>query len=49
MTHWRRDGDLAAIRGPDSLAKLAEPEQKACEALWRDIAALLERAGGRAR
>jgi tetratricopeptide (TPR) repeat protein len=49
MAHWQRDGDLAAIHDPDSLAKLAEPDRKACEALWRDVAALLERAEGRAR
>ncbi len=46
MNHWRRDPDLAAIRDSDALAMLAEPERKACERLWADVSALLQKAIG---
>jgi hypothetical protein len=44
LEHWQRDVDLAGIRDKTSLAELPEPERKACEALWRDVEELLEKA-----
>jgi serine/threonine-protein kinase len=44
LTWWRRDPDLAGLRDPDPLARLAEDERKEWIALWAEVAALLARA-----
>jgi hypothetical protein len=41
---WQAEADLAGIRDADKVAKLPESEQKACRALWADVAALLKKA-----
>jgi hypothetical protein len=46
LRHWQEDTDLAAVRDPAALAQLPPPERAACQKLWADVAALLERAGG---
>jgi serine/threonine-protein kinase len=43
LRHWQKDADLAGIRDPDAVAKLAAGEQAACEKLWADVAALLKK------
>jgi hypothetical protein len=47
LRHWQRDADLASVRDPAALARLPREERSAWERLWADVAALLERAGGR--
>lgn len=42
LGHWKVDPDLAGIRERDALKKLFADEQKAWEALWRDVDALLK-------
>ena len=37
---------LAAVRDPEALARLPEPERKQWQSLWSDIDSLLERAQG---
>ena len=49
LQHWKADPDLAGLRDPAALDKLPEDEQNACRALWKDVDALLARAGGDAR
>jgi serine/threonine-protein kinase len=46
LAPWRDDPDLAAMRDPAALGKLAPAERQECRALWRDLDALLERAHG---
>jgi serine/threonine-protein kinase len=46
LRYWQEDPDLAAVRDPAALAQLPQPERAAWQALWADVAALLERAGG---
>ena len=45
LQHWKADPDLAGLRDAGSLAKLPKDEQDACRALWKDVDALLARAG----
>jgi Flp pilus assembly protein TadD len=45
MRHWQQDSDLAGVRGEQALAALPQAERKAWAKLWRDVAALLDRAG----
>ena len=40
------DTNLAAVRDPEALAKLPEPERKEWQSLWSDVDSLLERAQG---
>ena len=47
MQHWQRNPDLAGIREVAALAKLPPAEKKACEKLWADVTALLQKAGPR--
>jgi serine/threonine-protein kinase len=43
LTLWRVDPDLACVRDPGELGKLAEGERKEYLALWADVAAVLAR------
>jgi serine/threonine-protein kinase len=43
LTLWRVDPDLACVRDPGELAKLAEGERKEYLALWADMAGVLAR------
>ena len=45
LRYWQKDPDLAGIRDAAALAKLPAEERAACEKLWADAAALLEKAG----
>src|SRR5262245_24528579 len=45
LTLWQDEPDLAGLREPAELEKLAEDERKACLALWADVAAVLARCG----
>jgi serine/threonine-protein kinase len=40
LQHWQKDPDLAGIRDPVAVGKLAADEQEACKKLWADVAAL---------
>jgi tetratricopeptide (TPR) repeat protein len=44
MTRWQQDPDFAGIRGPEALAQLSAGERTECEALWREVEALTDRA-----
>jgi serine/threonine-protein kinase len=44
LRYWQKDTDLASIRDAAALAKLPAEERKACEKLWADVAALLNKA-----
>ncbi len=44
LQHWKADTDLAGLREPAELAKLADDEQKACRALWVEVDALVKKA-----
>jgi serine/threonine-protein kinase len=43
LTRWREDPDLACVRDPSELDKLASGERKEFLALWAEVAALLAR------
>jgi tetratricopeptide (TPR) repeat protein len=43
ILHWNINPDLAGLREPSALAKLPEDEQRACRALWTEVAALLSK------
>jgi serine/threonine-protein kinase len=43
LTHLQADPDLAGLREPNALEKLSADEREECSALWKDIAALLDR------
>jgi hypothetical protein len=45
LRHWQEDSDLAGIRDAAALAKLPAEERTACEKLWADVAALLQKTG----
>jgi hypothetical protein len=45
MRHWQTDPDLAGVRDKDGLARLPDAERRLWEALWSDVAAVLNRAG----
>ena len=44
LRHWEADPDLAGIRDEGPLATLPEDERDECQALWAEVAALIERA-----
>ncbi|HWB09752.1 MAG TPA: serine/threonine-protein kinase [Pirellulales bacterium] len=44
LTRWKADPDLARLREPHELERLPADEQKEWHALWKDVAALLDRA-----
>jgi serine/threonine-protein kinase len=41
LTRWQKEPDLACVRDPGELNKLAEQERKEYLALWADVAAVL--------
>jgi serine/threonine-protein kinase len=43
LTRWRENPDLACLREPDVLDKLAADERRECLALWAEVAAVLAR------
>src|SRR5262249_18107066 len=43
LSSWLRDGDLVLVREAKALAALPEPERKAWQQFWEDVAALLKR------
>jgi serine/threonine-protein kinase len=43
LTRWREDADLACVRDPGELDKLAAEERKEFLALWAEVAAVLAR------
>jgi hypothetical protein len=46
MAHWKADADLTGVRDHSELASLPADEQEAWRALWKDVDALLKKAGG---
>ncbi len=44
IKHWQQDSDLTGIREEAALAKLPAEERAAFAKLWKDVAALLEKA-----
>jgi serine/threonine protein kinase/tetratricopeptide (TPR) repeat protein len=44
LRHWLDDTAFAAVRGPQALAKLPEPERQPWQRLWDDVASTLARA-----
>jgi serine/threonine-protein kinase len=46
LTSWRGDPDLAGLREPLALARLAADERKDCLGLWREVGVVLERSRG---
>jgi tetratricopeptide (TPR) repeat protein len=47
LQHWQKDVDLASVREPNMLAKLAAEEREPFTKLWADVAALLKKAEDR--
>ena len=43
LTHWGSDADLASVRDPAALDRLADNERAAWQALWRDVDELANR------
>jgi hypothetical protein len=43
LRHWRSDPDLASVRDPKALDRLADDDRAAWQALWRDVDELAER------
>ncbi len=43
LSSWREDPDLASLRDPAALERLSPDERQECRALWRDLAARIER------
>jgi Flp pilus assembly protein TadD/serine/threonine protein kinase len=43
LAHWQKDPDLASVRDRAALDRLPDNECTAWQALWRDVAVLLER------
>ena len=46
LKQWKVDTNLAAVRDPEALARLPEPERKEWQSLWADVDTLIERAQG---
>jgi hypothetical protein len=40
--HWKRDPDLAGVRGEAALAKLPEAERQGWRTLWADVEQVLQ-------
>jgi serine/threonine-protein kinase len=43
LAQWRRDGDRAFVRDPQSLGRLREDERSGWQSLWRDVDRLANR------
>jgi tetratricopeptide (TPR) repeat protein len=43
LAHWRQDADLASVRDPQALDRLADSERAAWQALWSDVDDLAKR------
>ncbi len=43
LAHWHRDPDLASVRDPQALGRLADNERAAWQALWHDVDELAKR------
>jgi serine/threonine-protein kinase len=43
LTRWQKEPDLACVRDPDQLDKLAADERKEYQAIWEQVAAVLVR------
>jgi hypothetical protein len=43
LNQWQQDPHLAGIRNREALARLPEGERNACETLWAEVQALLDR------
>jgi eukaryotic-like serine/threonine-protein kinase len=43
LMHWQVDPDLAGVRDPVALIEFSPAERQECDALWSDVAALLNR------
>jgi hypothetical protein len=41
LTRWRHEPDLAGLREPGELNKLAADERKECLALWAEVDTIL--------
>jgi hypothetical protein len=44
LKHWKDDSDLAGVRDKGALANLPGEEREACQKLWADVDALLQKA-----
>jgi tetratricopeptide (TPR) repeat protein len=44
LRHWQKNTDLVGLRDREALAKLPAEDRAACERLWADVAALLNKA-----
>jgi hypothetical protein len=44
LTHWQKDAALVGVRDAQALQRLSPQERQACQRLWADVAALLDRA-----
>jgi hypothetical protein len=44
LQRWLVDADLAGVRGPEALARLAESERRPWQQLWDDVAGMQARA-----
>jgi hypothetical protein len=44
LRHWRQDRDLTGLRDQDAVDKLPIEEREACQKLWADVDALLQKA-----
>ena len=44
LAQWEADPDLAGLREPEELARLAEEEREECRSFWSEVAALREEA-----
>jgi serine/threonine-protein kinase len=45
LTLWQDEPDVAGLREPAGLERLAEDERKGCLALWAEVGAVLARCG----
>ena len=43
LKHWQQDADLASVRDPEALDRLADEEREQWGRLWDDVAALLQK------
>jgi hypothetical protein len=49
LRHWQGSPELAGLRDREALAKLPAEERDDCRKFWDEVAAQLERAGGKKR